>query len=119
MRLKVKYEDYAISRDEWKYLKKKDREKYNNWLKKYYRNCRGKAIDESLAAAMLSLKDELGFGTKRMAQFVEKFYSVLEGIGLKNISADEIYVGMELEGIRIEYQTVEEYEKEKEKNAVQ
>ena len=54
-----------------------------------------------------------------MAQFVEKFYSVLEGIGLKNISADEIYVGMELEGIRIEYQTVEEYEKEKEKNAVQ
>ena len=38
---------------------------------------------------------------------------------LGNISADEIYKGMEMEGIRIEYQTVEEYEKEKEKNAVQ
>ena len=111
MKLKVDYDDYAIGRDEWKFLKKKDREAFNGWLKEYYRNCRGKAIDESLAAAMLSLKDEFGFGTKRMAQFVEKFYSVLEGISLKNISADEIYVGMESEGIRIEYQTVEEYEK--------
>ena len=110
MKLKVDYYDYAIGRDEWKFLKKKDREAFNGWLKEYYRNCRGKAIDESLAAAMLSLKDEFGFGTKRMAQFVEKFYSVLEGISLKNISADEIYVGMESEGIRIEYQTVEEYE---------
>ena len=111
MKLKVDCDDYAIGREEWKFLKKKDREAFNGWLKEYYRNCRGKAIDESLAAAMLSLKDEFGFGTKRMAQFVEKFYSVLEGIGLKNISADEIYVGMESEGIRIEYQTVEEYEK--------
>ena len=111
MKLKVDYYDYAIGRDEWKFLKKKDREAFNGWLKEYYRNCRGKAIDESLAAAMLSLKDEFGFGTNRMAKFVEKFYSVLEGIGLKNISADEIYVGMESEGIRIEYQTVEEYEK--------
>ena len=119
MSTKLHYDDYAITHDEYKILKKKNREKLNVWLGQYYLNCRGKAIDEALAAAMLANKDEFGFGTKRMAKFVQKFYVTLEAIGLGNISADEIYKGMEMEGIRIEYQTVEEYEKEKEKNAVQ
>lgn len=117
--IKIHYDDYAITHDEYKILEKKNREKLNVWLGQYYLNCRGKAIDDSLAAAMLALKDEFGFGTKREAKFVRKFYTILEAIGLRNINAEEIYKGMELEGIRIEYQTVEEYEKEKEKNAVQ
>ena len=119
MNTNVKESDYAISRSEYKGLQHKNREQLNGWLGQYYLNCRGKAIDEALAAAMLANKDEFGFGTKRLAKFVQKFYVTLEAIVLGNISADEIYKGMEMEGIRIEYQTVEEYEKEKEKNAVQ
>ncbi len=94
-----------ISRATYKTVKKMDREEMNDWARELYND----AMRDCEAASMLSLHDEFGWSTKRLAKFMDHRNKVIDAINRRNISAAEIIEGLIGEGVVI----VEEGEEQK------
>lgn len=86
-----------ISRATYKTVKNMNREDMNEWAKMLYND----ALRDCEAASMLSLKDEFGFSTVRLARFMDRRNNIIISINKRLISADEIIQGLISEGVVI------------------
>lgn len=86
-----------ISRATYKTVKNFNREQMNDWAKMLYND----ALRDCEAASMQALKDEFGFGTTRLARFMERRNNTIDCINQRQISADEIIHGLISEGVVI------------------
>lgn len=86
-----------ISRATYKTVKNMNREDMNDWAKALYND----AMRDCEAASMLALKDEFGFSTKRLARFMSRRNNTTDCINRREISAQEIILGLIDEGVDI------------------
>ena len=86
-----------ISRATYKTIKSMNREEVNEFAKRIYLD----ALKDAAAAELTSLKDEFGFGTKRLAQFFDKRERIIDAINERELTADEILDGLRKKGIKI------------------
>ena len=86
-----------ISRATYKTVKNMNREDMNDWAKALYND----AMRDCEAASMLALKDEFGFSTKRLARFMSRRNNTIDCINRREISAQEIILGLIDEGVDI------------------
>lgn len=86
-----------ISRATYKTVKNMNREQMNDWAKALYND----AMRDCEAASMLALKDEFGFSTVRLARFMDHRNNTIICINQRQITSEEIILGMIKEGVII------------------
>lgn len=96
MKEKLKVRE-LISRATYKTVKNMNREQMNEWAKALYND----AMRDCEAASMLALKDEFGFSTKRLARFMDRRNNTIVCINQRQVTAEEIILGMIDEGVVI------------------
>ncbi len=99
-----------INRETYKRIKRYNREQLNEWLTEfglimYNDGCRDAACGE-----ILSLRDEFGFGTSRIARFMQKRDNTIDSINKRMITVEEIINGLRSEGLKIKTDFVAEVE---------
>ncbi len=93
---------YITTRDKWKFIVKKNHEKFDAWL--YGHSCLSyyDGVYDTLVAVMLTLHDDHDFDTKKLAPLVDKVYEIVGCINSKDlITVDEIIEGLRQEGVDI------------------
>lgn len=96
MKEKLKVRE-LISQATYKTVKNFNREEMNDWAAMLYND----ALRDCEAASMQALKDEFGFGTKRLAKFMDRRNNTIVCINKRLVSADEIIRGLIEEGVVI------------------
>ena len=99
--VKLPHEKTEISRETYKRVKNMNRLQMDAWIYEVGKKMYLDGLRDAAAAELTSLKDEFGFGTKRLAKFMERRESIIDAINEKYITADEIFAGLIAEGIII------------------
>ena len=99
--VKLPHEKTEISRETYKRVKNMNRLQMDAWIYEVGKKMYLDALRDAAAAEMTTLKDEFGFGTKRLAKFMERRESIIDAINEKYITANEIFAGLIAEGIII------------------
>ena len=79
-----------IDRATRKRIQKYTREELNDWLQKFATYYYNRGLRDSAAAEITAMRDELGFGTLRIARVINKRNEVVDAINRQEFDADLI-----------------------------
>ena len=90
-----------INRATYKRVKKYNREDMNLWFHQFGTELYNEGCRDSAVAEILALRDEFGFDTEQIAQFMQKRDNTIDSINKKLITVQEILDGLREEGLSI------------------
>ena len=90
-----------INRETYKRIKKYNRLELNQWLTAFGTTIYNDGCRDAAAAEILSLRDEFGYGTQRIARFMKKRDDTIDSINKRLVTVEEILNGLREEGLRI------------------
>jgi len=102
-----------ITRATWRNLAKhKNRDRFNEWLQDFGCEMYNDGCRDAAAAEITALRDEFGFGTNRIARFMQKRDSVIQAINAREFTALDIIEELRTEGLKIKTDFEWTYNKE-------
>lgn len=91
-----------INRATRKKLQRYTREELNDWLQAFATYYYNRGLRDGVAAEITAMRDELGFGTLRVARVIARRNEIVDAINRNEFDADEIIdVLTKEEGLRI------------------
>ena len=90
-----------IDRATYKRVKKYNREDMNLWFHQFGTTLYNDGCRDTAAAEITALRDEFGFGTQRIARFMQKRDAVVKAINEREFTVEDVLGELRKEGLRI------------------
>jgi len=91
----------VINRATYKRVKGYNREDMNTWFHQFGVTLYNDGCRDTAAAEITALRDEFGFGTQRIARFMQKRDAVVKAINEKEFTVEDVLDELRREGLRI------------------